>query len=160
MNKNTLSLLMDRDYTTVHVLFRDRHDPAVFKTDKRYTYKVPAGWGVTAEDYLIVDSPFGGFAVVKVVAVDQVANVKVDAPFEYKWAVQRIDATEYNFRKAEEARLAEALELADRISAHEKAMADLNSRFPAGTAARRIIDEALGVGQKVARQGKKGSRRK
>ena len=62
---------------------------------KSYVCKVLREDGYKPGDVAVVNSP-RGLTLVMVVQVDEHPQIDVDADFDYKWLVQRVDMTRYN----------------------------------------------------------------
>lgn len=66
---------------------------------KVYTYKAPASWNIEVGDKVIVDSPNGGYTLVRVVTV-QPPTCKTH--IFLKWVVSQIDDADYLSRTKHE----------------------------------------------------------
>lgn len=101
-------------------------------SEKTYTYKVPHFVGLTIEDEVIVDSPFNGMVVVKVVEVIE-EGIAFDQDFNnskgYKWIVQKVCPQQYHKQLEKEAQAEKLLKQHLTNQAKEKAMANIKAMF-------------------------------
>lgn len=67
-----------------------------------YTYKT-MNPDIKEDDFVVVDTPSKGFQVVQVRAIKSPLEVNLEAKYEFKWVVQRIDAEDYEKCKTVEA---------------------------------------------------------
>lgn len=81
---------------TISVKFTDGY------SDKVYAY-LTEDESIKNDDAVVVDSPNGGYKVVRVVSVEETVESVTKAS---KWIVQRVDDTEYKERIAKEKRKA------------------------------------------------------
>lgn len=93
-------------------------------SNKLYTYKVPKDWAVVEGDQLVVDSPINGATIVDVSKVTD-KQVDVTSDFIYKWAMCKVDRTEYNARLAAEQEAAETLKELRRKNQQKKLLEEL-----------------------------------
>lgn len=101
-------------------------------SEKAYTYKVPNFVKLTTEDEVIVESPFNGMVVVKVVKVIE-DGLLFDQDFTnskgYKWIVQKVCPQQYHKQLAKEAEAEQLLAKHLTQQAKEKAMASIKAMF-------------------------------
>ena len=161
MKQKHMFSLLDNTYTTVKVVFGDVGQDPNYYADKdlhgrpkrvgepsrgwnsdatSYTYKVPLAWGVNAGDELLVESK-RGLAIVTVVTVDAMPDIDVDANFDYKWAVQRIDRTEYNTLVEREKNFGNAMVEIERVKQRESLLESFRNSLPEGSAARTLFEQ-------------------
>lgn len=88
-HKNIISIIQ-QDFFTVGVKFDG--------TSQIYTYKVPNSVKLEKDDHVVTRraGTKAGYGVAKVVRIDEVPQIDLDAPYEYAWIVQRVDATGYD----------------------------------------------------------------
>jgi hypothetical protein len=115
MHKMHLIALLQTGYTTVNVTF------AADNSGQSYTYKAPTKMGVAVGDMPVVPAR-KAFAIVWVKSVDASPKINVEAPFEYKWVVQKVDMTAYVDQTERERQAAEAIEEAQRLKAQREAL--------------------------------------
>jgi hypothetical protein len=110
---------------------------------RSFAYKVPRTWNVQVDEQLLVDTPNGGLKVAYVVEVDSLASIDPDADFDYKWAVQKIDRSEYDRLVAQEQKFQETMLEIERVRERETAMQKFRDHLPEGSEARRIFEDAV-----------------
>lgn len=152
MKQKHMYSLLDQTYTTAHVTFpsynpdedydRDERDrrPRGWSPRSTYVYKVPLTWNVQEGDELLVETS-AGLVIVNVVKVDATPDIDVDANFDYKWAVQRVDRTEYNDLVEKEKRFAASLQEIERIKQRDSLLASFRESLPEGSAARALFEQ-------------------
>lgn len=148
--------LLDQSYTTVHVIFPSYNPDENYNEERRperkalpwkaaggeraYVYKVPYAWNVQEKDELLVETS-AGLVIVNVVRVDAMPDIDVDANFDYKWAVQRVDRTQYDELVAQEKRFADSLIEIERVKQRESLLESFRSSLPEGSAARNLFEQ-------------------
>jgi hypothetical protein len=110
--------------------------------DRTYIYKVPKDAGVKVDDAVVVDSPSNGLTIARVVEVHSAPQIDLDAPFEYKWIVQKIDRTDYDQRIAREREFADKMLEVERVKQRESVLQDMREHLPENSEARRLFDSA------------------
>jgi hypothetical protein len=105
-----------------------------------YKAKLPAP---AVGDQVLVDTSNQGLVVANVVGVDPVPRIDMDADFDYKWIVQRVDRTEYDAAVAQELAFADTLQAVEAEKQREEMVASFQARLPEGSAARSLFDRAL-----------------
>lgn len=88
-NKHILTLLQE-NYTTVKVRFAEGNG-------KLYTYKAPNDLELKEFDIAVVYAS-GQYKVVTVMDVDVVPVLDLDAEYDYRWIVQKVDTDAYEER--------------------------------------------------------------
>ena len=111
MNSKQLLLVLQKDYTTIEVVFRG--------SAQRYVYKAKLKEDIKKGDQVIVDSPKTGLTIVEVVNVHAVPKVDLDTSFTYKWVVQKVDRTEYDKTLAKEEEFLIVMDRLEQISRRE-----------------------------------------
>jgi hypothetical protein len=110
-------------------------------SSKLYTYKVPAGWDTQDGDILAVHTPTG-MALVQVKEVHR--EPRLDGDFDYKWAVGKVDFTEYHEREVKEATFLSALADAERARRRQEMLQQARDALGnAGSSARKKFDSAV-----------------
>jgi hypothetical protein len=160
MKQKHLFTLLDQSATTVRVVFaQDERKHAAQLADVRrrfgddgltteirsYVYKAPLAMELEAGDSVVVDTPGSGFSVGRVVEVHTSAQVDVDADFEYKWIVQKVDRRDYDARCERERNFAKMMVEVERTRQRDALVAELRLHLPAESEARRLFDSALSV---------------
>lgn len=161
MKQKHMFSLLDTTFTTVMVVFSNTaplqkprsptpaisSDPRGWQSappqEKRYAYKVPLAWKVEFGDRLLVEAQHSGLTIVEVVEVHETAQIDVDANHDYKWAVQKIDFTEYNALRNRELSFNETLRDIERVKQRESVMNDFREHLPADSEARKLFDSAV-----------------
>lgn len=113
-----------------------------------YTYKVPLAWEIKDGDTLIVLTPQRGLAFVHVVSVDERPDIDLDADFEYRWAVQKVDLTEFQELTLKEQKFNDQMLEVERVKQRESLLDSFRNSLPEGSAARALFEQTtaqLGV---------------
>lgn len=110
-------------------------------TPSLFTYKVPRAWNVQEGDQLIVLAPRDGLKVVLVVRADDNPVIDVDAEFDYRWAVQKVDMTEFQELTLKEQKFGVQLQEIERVKQRESLMDSFRSSLPEGSAARLLFEQ-------------------
>lgn len=133
-------------------------DPGEYLRDRAagYDYKVPKSWDVEVGDQLIVDTPNGKTQIVLVEAVDHAANIDPDADHSYRWAVQKVDRTEYHTLVDKEEKFQQTMLEIERTAQREQAAAKYREHLPEGSEASRLFDEAVAAIQGRAPEADEG----
>ena len=97
--------LLQTNYTTLKVQYLNGRGTQ----DKDYTYKVPLDAGVRVDDFVVVESSVTGYAVAKVVKVDESPDINLDAPYQYSWIIQKLNLDPYYERQERERRIQQQL---------------------------------------------------
>lgn len=143
-HKHLLTLLQE-GYTTIEVTFEAffRDDKGAIQAHgKTYTYKAKMTENIQKGDAVVVDSPSSGLCVVHVVNVHKVPKIDLDAPWTYKWIVQKVDRSKYDATLEQEAKFAEVMLEIERARQRELLMEQFTANLPEGSEARRLFDEA------------------
>jgi hypothetical protein len=115
--------------------------PARGKRPQSYVYKVPKAWDVKAGQHLVVLDPGGDLAVVNVLRVDEAPDIDVDANFDYKWAVSKVDTTEYLALNKREKEFGGAMLEVERVKQRENLLESFRSSLPEGSEARKLFEQ-------------------
>ena len=137
MNQKHLLALLQSGYTTIEVVFNDNGAKS-----KTYTYKARLEDNIQVGDRVVVDSPSKGMTVVEVTAVHKTAKIDLDAPFTYKWIVQKIDSTAYDETQAKEAEFLETMMEVERVHQRELLLSKFKDHLPEGSEARKMFESA------------------
>ena len=141
MKQHHLISLLQANYVTVQVKFvRPAFAPTVPSSNKLYTYKTSLP--VVEGDFAVVEVK-NELTIVKVMKVDTVPQIDVDADYSYKWLVQRVDRTAYDNTLAVEQNFEKAITAAERE--HQRAILKekLSTHLAVGSEARRMFDNAV-----------------
>jgi hypothetical protein len=106
-----------------------------------FTYKVPRAWNVEEGDQLLVLAPQDGLKVVLVVRADKDPVIDVDADFDYRWAVQKVDLTEFQALTLREQEFGVQLQEIERVKQRESLMESFRNSLPEGSAARNLFEQ-------------------
>lgn len=118
LNRHDFAEFFRTDFYTVQVIFVDNVYPSPKppgESKKRYTYKVPKNLKVEIGDSLLVCkhevSEVAALNVVQVVSINLEPEIDGDAPFNYKWVVDRLDSVlvKYNENIGKDNRLKKAV---------------------------------------------------
>jgi hypothetical protein len=168
--KHMLSLLQT-GYTTVNVYFADHNGveaavpkargaaPAPWAEDTRvwnpnmqaqtptprtYTYKTKDR-DLKPGDRVIVESQNShtGLTIAVVHRLDETPRIDVDADFDYKWIVQRVDMAPYNAILEAEAKFNDTLQEVERTHQREILLSKMTEHLPPNSQARTLFDAAV-----------------
>lgn len=106
-----------------------------------YTYKVPKAWDIKEGDTLIVLTERAGLAFVHVVSVDDMPDIDVDADFHYRWAVQKVDLTEFQELTLKEEQFGRQMIEVERVKQRESLLDSFRNSLPEGSAARTLFEQ-------------------
>lgn len=157
MKQKHLYSLLDHTFTTVRVVFdkanthqleqaiNGRGQPFLHhdsnSAKRGYVYKVPKAWNVQEGDQLIVLSTEAGLAIVTVDTVDAEPDIDIDANFTYKWAVQRVDMTEYQSLTEREKVFQDEMLRIERVKQRESLVNSFRDSLPEGSEARKLFEQ-------------------
>lgn len=122
---NHLISLLQNDFTTVEVLFPN--------SNSSYTYKVPLSMvqeGLKPLDMVVVPAR-SGFSVATVYTIHDSPQIDLDAPFEYRWIVQKVDTTAYDTRILREREFTESMKAIEKEKRKAEALEDFKKFLPA-----------------------------
>jgi hypothetical protein len=164
--KHVLSLLQT-GYTTVNVYFADHKEqrpaaprgaaPAPWASEpaqawqqpqapapRTYTYKTK-DMDLKPGDRVIVESPQSntGLTIAVVHSIDPAPRIDVDADFDYKWIVQRVDMAPYNAILEAEAKFNDTLQEVERTHQREILLGKMTEHLPPNSQARTLFDAAV-----------------
>lgn len=114
---------------------------------KTYTYKVPLDANIQDGDFVVVYRDTTGLNIGMVTRVDAAPQIDVDANYDYKWIVQRIDREAYQARVDAERVFADAMLNVERARQQEAMIRGFHENLPEGSEARRLFDQTV---QKLA----------
>lgn len=170
-NRHMLSLLQS-GYTTLQVAFTERETSPIamppstagmapapwqqpightFQDDRgrvrplqSYTYKT-RDLSIKVGDRVIVEDLKSktGLTIGAVVNVDVAPVIDVDADFDYKWIVQRVDMGAYERVLQDEAEFNATLQEVERQHQRDELVAKMTAHLPEGGVARTMFDEAI-----------------
>lgn len=107
-----------------------------------FSYKIPKGSGIKADDIVIV--PAGGkIKMAVVMVVDPVPSLDFTRNCTYKWVIQKLDFTEFNDIMTREADFRNRMEEVDRQRAQQDAIAAVRQQYLDGSPASAHFVEAL-----------------
>jgi len=106
-----------------------------------YTYKVPLAWDVKEGQTVIVLTPQNGLKFAHVVSVDEKPDIDVDADFDYRWAVQKVDLTEFQELTLKEQQFGAQMLEVERVKQRESLMDSFRASLPEGSAARTLFEQ-------------------
>lgn len=139
MQHKHLLALLQSGYTTIEVMFPVTDSS---KLPKAYTYKARLEDNIQKGDHVVVDSPSKGLTVVEVVNVHKTPNIDLDAPFTYKWIVQKINRAAYDDTLAKEAEFLETMMEVERVHQRELLLSKFKDHLPEGSEARKMFEAA------------------
>lgn len=149
---NHILSLLQTGFTTIGITFDLEMTPRDNATDRarnrnrqvgEYDYKVMESDNIKVGDFVIVDSPHSGLTVAMVSRVDAKPRIDLDAPFAYKWIVQKVDRTRYDEVLKQEEDFKEALVEVERAKQRESVIKDFQERLPENSEARKLFDIAI-----------------
>lgn len=129
IRKNHVISLLQKDFTTIGVVFNDNE-----RFQRNYTYKAPLSANIQDGQHVVVKiDGKDGYHVALVVRVDAEPQIDTDAAFDYKWIVCRVDSTTYDQQVAQEEAFAKELTKIERDDERKKVLEKFQSAMPAGT---------------------------
>ena len=152
INHNHILSLLQTGFTTIAVTFdfeADASTDPVLRARNRnnrvqeYTYKALESDNIQVGDFVVVDSPSNGFTIVQVVRVDAKPRIELNAPFSYKWIVQKVDRTRYEELLKQEQQFNDALVEVERVKQREAVMESFQEVLPEGTEARKLFENTI-----------------
>lgn len=136
MSKHTnLLSLIQTGYHTVEVTF----DFALPAITRRYTYKTTDA-SLKEGDFVVVDTPSGGYKVAMVTEVHTHAKIDPDVSYHYKWIVCRVDDSFYKDTLEREEKARRLLLELERQKKRSEMLAQFESSLQDGPT-RQIYDE-------------------
>jgi hypothetical protein len=96
---------------------------------KTYSYKVPLDFGLKAGDIAVV-LVGADYRCVSVLFVDETPQIDVDAPFEMKWIVSKVDTARHAEQTARESAFLAEYEKTKRLVAKKRAIKLLMADMP------------------------------
>lgn len=130
---NTFDIL-DTTYQTVAVTFAGQ--------PKRYHYKVPIAWGVALHDYLVVPAN-NTISVVRVEEIHRTPNFN-GLP-KLKYAIQRVDTTEFDALVKREQDFAYAMQEIEREKERNSIREALRTMVSGSSVGAALLESALSV---------------
>lgn len=116
------------------------------EVEKAYTYKAKLTDNLQVNDRVILDAP-RGLAIGTVVQVDSEPVIDLNATFEYKWIVGKVDLDGYRQLMEQEAKFMQLVTEAERVRQREQLLEQFKTTLPQSGEARKLFDEALGLFQ-------------
>lgn len=77
--------------------------------------------------------------------LDAEPQIDIDADFDYKWIVQKLDTTEYDQRVANEKVFADSMLAIERTRQRELMVQGFKDTLPEGSEARALFDRTVGA---------------
>jgi hypothetical protein len=108
-----------------------------------YTYKVPKDADVKVGDYVVTYGERRGLCIARVVRVDEQPQIDVDASFDYKWVVQKVDREGYEMRVKAESAFGDAIMQIERVKQRESMLKGFQDNLGEGTEARKLFDQTV-----------------
>lgn len=147
MNQKHLLSLLQNGYTTVNVTFTGNDPSLEFPRPplvrcKVYTYKARLEDKLEVGDHVVVDSPTTGLSIAVVTDVHKSPQIDLDAPFTYKWIVQKVDRTRYDEMQTREAEFLETMMEVERTHQRELLLNKFKEHLPEGSEARKLFETA------------------
>lgn len=152
INHNHILSLLQTGFTTIGVVFDlefdARQDPVLRARNRNnqtqeYTYKALETDQLKVGDFVVVDSPHEGLCITRVTRVDAKPKIDLNAPFSYKWIVQKIERERYDSLLAQEEAFKDALVEVERAKQREAVVKDFQERLPEGSEARKLFETAI-----------------
>lgn len=157
MKQKHLFALLDTSFTTIRVAFakdflkaeadaesvRKRFGSEDFAPQVRtYIYKAAIADNLKEGDHVVVETASAGLTVDKVMEVHTAPQIDVDADFDYKWIVQKVDRTEYDARVKRESDFAQMMLEVERTRQREALVEDMRKNLPEGSRALSLFENA------------------
>lgn len=129
IRKNHVISLLQKDFTTIGVVFNDNQ-----RFQHNYTYKARLSDDIKDGQHVIVKvDGKDGYHVALVVRVDAEPQIDTDATFDYKWIVGKVDTAAYDEQVAKEEAFAKELTRIERDDERKKVLEKFTAAMPAGT---------------------------
>lgn len=164
MKQKHLYSLLDQSFTTVRAVFDTEarkinhkvlkpkpdpvlanepwmHDAYESENIRGYIYKVPRAWEVQPQDHLVVLTNSSGLAIVTVIHVDAEPDIDIDASYDYRWAVQKIDLTEFRSLTEREKEFSDTMLQIERVKQRESLVNSFRDSLPEGSEARKLFEQ-------------------
>jgi hypothetical protein len=156
MKQKHLYSLLDQSFTTVRAVFDHKRTTNVkaqrqpnpppfleyeYENERGYVYKVPRAWNVEPQDHLIVLTDNDGLKIVTVIHVDAEPDIDIDASYDYKWAVQKIDLTEFRSLTEREKEFSDTMLQIERVKQRESLVNSFRDSLPEGSEARKLFEQ-------------------
>jgi len=116
--------------------------PSRASPHKLYTYKAKKSLGLQVGQTVMVERD-DMLAFATVVKVHDVPEIDLDAPFDYKWIVNKVDRAEYDRTLVEEANFMQLARAAEREHQRELLKGKFMEHLPADSIGRKLFDEAV-----------------
>lgn len=116
-------------------------------SQKSFTYKAPESYNVKPGDYVVVEGPDGDFKIVRAIKVGE--PIDLNANYDYKFIVQKIDTRGYDACVAQETNIRAMLLAAEQQRQKEEVIESYKKAYPEGSQARKDLEAALEAGQKA-----------
>ena len=126
-NVRKAMLVLMQDYTSIRVIFTVNlpFDPVAVGAQTGYTYLMPYAMDLRVGDAVVVPVTGNGFKIGQVIAVDAQPDLNLDAPFQYKWVVGKVDFQAYNERLMMEDRIGAKVQDLERENLRKNLVAGL-----------------------------------
>lgn len=127
--------------------------PSAQPEPQGYTYKASLDDNIKQGDQVVIMNPRGELKCAFVINVDPVAKIDVDADFDYKWIVCKIDLDIYNARVNQEAEFNHALLEIERQKQRDLLKKDFKDNLDPDSAAYSLFEGAVQSLNKVIEHG-------
>lgn len=135
MQHKNLITLLQKDFYTIGVKFAE--------TPQIYTYKVPNAVVLEKDNYVVTPSAgVKGFGVAKVVRIDDVPQIDLDAQWEYKWIVQKVDNGPYEAQIKAEEEIKKELSQVEMAHQRHTLVEKMTMHLPENSEARALFEKA------------------
>ncbi len=137
MQMNHLLSLLQKNYTTVQVIFQGDEN-------KQYTFKMRKNDYPEINKYVVVpsDKP-GKFAVAKVVAVDAEPQINLDSNIRYKWIVTPVYAGEHDKQVAREEEFIKLIEKVSKKKEETRLIKEFKEFLPQDEESQALVEEGV-----------------
>ncbi len=143
---------LQRPFITVGAVFEDDISISEILNDSEtaeyhghcYTFKAEVDSGLAVGDYAVVHAQ-NALKIVKIVQVHAAPAIDINAKFEYKWVIQKIDFSAFKARHSEQKQIHEmlnALEIAER---REALMDRLNKMSDKDDGFKQVLKDTLAM---------------
>jgi len=95
MRQTQVLSLLQTGYTTVAVSFNCDAEVLNLRNNKLYTFKTNI-LDFKEGDLAVIPSNGGGFIVVRIIDAHKEPQIDLDADYDYKWVVCKVDIDDYN----------------------------------------------------------------
>lgn len=126
MRQNHIVSMLQSGYTTVNVTYQLQAE-FIEGVTKSYTFKTFLA--LIEGDIVVVPNDQKGFSLVKVIEVHKEPQIDLDATYDYKWIIDRVDFTTYDMVLTKEKESTEQLRKAQQYNKRKEVLEGLKNVY-------------------------------